>query len=493
MTLRRHLPAYRQLDQLVNEGRAQMIATPTADTGTIPTIVATQADEVAIITRIFGTALPSNDTSPGLGDAGATHGIQLYDENGDATLERWFWISHQRVDAAFWSPSAPEFSWQSAPPNAPIDFEMEEPIIIPPRHTLRMDALGPQTMAGGSVACYGYIVDVATARMLGFSTGSQDTTTKPEASGVITSLPSNTGGFRGGAIVGVDLATVVPALAGHTVQIIDMHIRMQPMTGGSSTVTANVVAATGSGDALSSTDVVFAPVNNNHGDLAEWKMSPCLYLQPDHGLFLISLGGARVSCNVTYRYVQNSEVPQGMWWSYAAITPPGANTNTTGTSSLFTDGSQEMTLIYPGKIAAGYSTTTATSAGTGYQHVLEGWAVAAQKDATIPGDRLYFAITDGAAAGNIGLSGSGLTTTNKLCTPIMCLGGHNQNMALALDGLNIPGTKDTGSFRVEMTGRGSASATPLTNDLDVDEMHVLIWGRTIPATYGTSHFKGGAS
>lgn len=501
MSFKSH-PSVNELDKLVMEGRAQLVATPTADTGTLPAVVSCGAGEVAIITKIVWSLLPGSDTSPGSGDQGSVHSCALYDENGDITGETMYFLSHQKVDTVNWSPSAPEASWLSAPPNSPLIWEPEMPLIIPPGHTLRAIQDGATSMAGGNPVCYGYMTDIGTARTLGFAVGTQDATYKAITDGLITTTElKNHTGFRGTLVyntIASSVQTIVPGRAGYCVQVVDVVIRAQPMSGGSTTRTAKLLPGAGTTatilEILGATDTpFFVASNNNHSEMAEWMFTPKAYLEEGDGLYLYTPDDCRCSVTVTYRYVPMAEVPQGSFWGYKNITPAGANTNTVGTSSLYTDGSTDMTLFYAGKEAAGYSTTTATSPGTGYQHVVESYAFAVQKDPTIPGDRCYFALTEGTSAGNVGLSGSGLTTTNKLISPIWCAGGHNQLIALAIDGLNVPCLKDTGVIRLEMTGRGASTSTPAQNDLDIDEFHVFVSGRTIPAKYSEGHFRGAAS
>lgn len=490
MALRRHYPAYRQLDQLVMEGRAQLVGTPTADTGTVPVCVETQAGQVAIITKIVGMCLPSNDTSPGLSDAGATQALLLYDENGDVTSEGVRFLAFQRVDAAFFSPSAIENSWMSAVPSCPVVWEPEEPLIVPPRHKLRAAMDSANTMAGGTFACYGYIVDQGTARTLGFSTNTQDDTYKTASP---TGITLNMSGFRGAAITSTGVVELVRAFPGYTVQVIDLFVRVQPMAGGATTKSVLIGGATDLTDASLTLDTIFVGVNNNHGDMAEWKGAPCIYLDPSDGLWIGTANDCRASVTCTYRYIPTSEVPQGQWRAYAApAVPTGA---TGGTSSLYMQASRELTLKYPTRPdGTSFSPQSIITPDVGYQHVVEGYMISGQKDATISSDRLYFAIAEAAGVGSpVGLSGSGLTTTSNLISPILCLGSHNQMLALTVDGLNIPCTKDEGVVRVEMTATGSGATTPAAADFDVDELHVLVWGRTIPARFGTDHFQGAAS
>ena len=93
------------------------------------------------------------------------------------------------------------------------------------------------------------------------------------------------------------------------------------------------------------------------------------------------------------------------------------------------------------------------------------------------------------SGGSVGLPSSGVGTINNLISPIFTLSGHDQLLAIAVDGLNVPCVKDTGFVLIDSTTTGY-SATPVAADRDIDEFHCLIWGRTLPARFGTGHFQG---
>lgn len=497
MALRRQLTneVYRQLDTLVMEGKAQLIATPTITSATTPTIVAPPAGQVAIITKVVGTAYPNKETSPGFGDANELYsGMIVYDENGDLTAEGAEWLGYWRNDLLFEGAQTP--SWRSAVPCAPVVWEPEQPLIIPPMHTLRANMSG--NMAGGCFACYGYIVDQDSARHLGFDTNTQDFTYDTNK--------KNRSGFRGvGLTTGSPYINLITAQTGYTIQVIDINVRIQS-TVHAPTKRTVLFQGTTIIDQTTASNVIMKFTANNPSDPLEWTFSPGIYLDANQGLWysraaddLLSENGVGSTINVTYRYVKNSDVPKDHFWSFMAPTLAGSTAATAGTSSLYATASTVATVRYPGiagdpVLAAASVASTATAPGVGKQFVVEGYCISAQKDLTVLADQSFMAITTGTASGNIGIASSGLTTTNKLISPIIALSSHDQSFALAVDGINIPCIKDTGRIQVDMTTvSASGSATPAASDADLDELAVLVWGRTSQARFGTGHFQGAAS
>jgi hypothetical protein len=501
MALRTHLPAYRQLDKLVSEGKAQLVATPITDSGTTPALVATEEGQVAIITKIVGLAAQGEDTSPGLGDLGDFQGLDIYDENGDLTYEGLAWTSFQRVNALHADdPASPE--WTSAVPCVPVVWEPEEPIILPPKHTLRAKTnSGRQTLAGACFACYGYMVDRDTAMAMGFATGSHDLTYKAFQDFSNNPQPEiwkNNTGFRTVLAAGAG-TNAIAARPGYCIQLLDVYIRAQPLTAAPATHFVRLIAAADVADLLANPTVVFKAINNNPGDFAEWKFSPGIYLPAGDALWVEETGNPRSSVLVSFRYVPADEVPKDHWWCYREPQLPTPGFGYVGTNSRYVSISDSLTLYYPGiaadasLVAAGVSDTKSTP-GTGLQHICEGYAISVQKDRTYAADKLYFSINAGTNASNIQVTGSGLGLVNKMISPLICAGSHNQCISLAVDGLNIPCQPDTGVIRVESTSVGAGgTTTPTAADVDVDEWAVLVWGRTAPTRFGTDHFRGSAS
>lgn len=485
MALNRNHPTYRKLDQLVLNGKAQMIATPTISTASTPTVVATQAGEVAIITKIVCTGYPNKETSPGFNDDDEeTNGLFLYDENSDLTLEGLSFLRFRRNDLLFEGAQTP--SWRSAVPCKPIVWEPEQPLVIPPKHTLRSSM--NSNMAGGCFACYGYVVDQDTARSLGFSTNTQD---------LSYSNKLNRQGFRGAIIASVDVSKayweLIPAITGYAIQIIDVHVRMQPIAHAPTNI---IYAYYGAAGNFLDQNYIMQFVNNNPGDMAEWSFSPGIYLPADKSFFFgrfnpsLSDSAASGSVNVTYRYVPSSEVPQDQWWSYIQPSLPTPSTGSIGTNDLFTAISTDVVPFYPGKS----SQPSTSNPGNGKQHIVEGFCFSAQKDTTVASSQLYWALTTGTSTtGTIGVASSGLTTTNYLISPIIALSSHDQMLAMAVDGLAVPCVPDSGLVLIDTTATGPVN-TPVTN-LQVDEWNCLVWGRTIDTKVksASGHFKGAAS
>ncbi len=489
MAIRYDLPSYTKLDDLVMAGKAQLIATPTVDTATDPLVVRPPAGQVAIITKIVGTSLANADTSPGLSDDDADgNALILYDEDGALTSEGIIFKRFRRPNLLFENAATP--SWRSSVPCVPIVWEPELPLIVPPKHSLRANM--NSTLAGGCFACYGYIVDVDTTRHLGFSVQTQsDTVSSPGVA-----ITPNKQGFRGTILSAANTnIELVNGFAGFCIQIVDIYVRVQPVDHVPTDKIKlfwgdTILDSTGANDIMSWS-------NNNPSDLLDVKFSPKIYLPSGKGLFAAgvddALGATNTSASVslTYRYVPADEVPQDHWWSYRRLPTPG--TATLGTTSLYTTATGTFTAFFPNRISGStVGTTTATTPGLGKQFVVEGYAISASKDATVASDRVWMAITTGTTGGSVGVATSGITTTNRLISPILALGSHDQTLFLAVDGLNIPCPKDTGSVFIDTTASG-ATATPAAADLDVDESHFLVWGRSIPAKFGTAHFQGSSS
>lgn len=477
MALQRHQPAYRALDQLVMEGKAQLVATPTINNFALATVIQPTQGQVAIITKIVCMCYGYKESSP---DTQIQHSLFLYDASDTLTADGVNFIAFQRTDAVFASPSGPD--WRSSQPNMPVIWEPEEPLIVPPRYSLKAVGSG-DTQGGSNFACYGYLVDVDTARHLGFEVGKDAQTAGAVGVGGFGSALTVgfTSGVRGNTTSPVEL---VHPPVGYGLQIVDIYIRHQQLTF-NPTQTAILFHGATVTDYLTSSNIIFTTANNNPSNFAEWKASPGIYLPVNRGLYFATAGTARASITVTYRLIKSEDIPKDHWWSYTGAFPTQGTT--TGTSSLFTTGATGVTLNYPGRFGA--SDATATLPGNGKQHVVEGFMICAQKDATVNQDQAAFAIATGSSGGSVGLPSSGVGTINNLISPIFTLSGHDQLLAIAVDGLNVPCVKDTGFVLIDSTTTGY-SATPVAADRDIDEFHCLIWGRTLPARFGTGHFQG---
>lgn len=476
MALRRHEPAYRQLDQLVMEGRAQLVATSVSTLASATILIAPTDGQVAIITKIVCTNYGDRQSSP---DTSFAANLSLFDSTGTGTEDNLTFIAFQRTDAVFASPSGPDH--RSAQPIRPVVWEPESPLLVPSKFSLR--ASSGSTMAGGNFMLYGYVTDVDTARHLGFSAN-------PQGYGATPGSSLNLEGFRGGEVAIDDVPRIL-GQAGYCIQILDLNIRHQQLTAGATTAILfhNLATAAGGGGIggfATAANVILTTGSKNPGDPVELQFSPQIYLPPGTSLYWASADGARASFSCTFRMVRTEDVPTDHWWSNTTLPAPG--TVTLGTTSQFTTASNGITVKYPKR--TGLPTgATATIPGVGKQHVVEGYAISIQKDATTLSDQLFFAITTGVGGGPVGVDGSGLGTVNKLISPILAANSHDQTLALAVDGINVPCVADTGFVLIDTTATG-ASATPAAADLDVASSSFLVWGRTVPTRFGTGHFQG---
>jgi hypothetical protein len=464
MAIRRNIPAYRVLDELVLAGKAMLIATPRAAIhASDPVVVRPQAGQVAIITKILCMTYLLRDSSSSLAENAANTAIlTLTPPTGGPSIIPF--LKFARNDALHVNVATPE--WRSAAPCAPVQWELEAPLLIPSGWTLT-STQGSTDMAGGCFACYGYVTDEQTARNLGFDVSRYQTS--PRSAGVI------------GALVTATPTTLIAGRAGFCIRINDLFARQQQ--------SSHAPDKTFTIRQVTNDRVIFRGCNNNPSDFAEWKLSPGIYLEEGEGIELVGSTGIRATVAIGYEYVPVDQVPSNHWWCYREPILPTPALPTTGTLSLFTTASTPLNLFYP-KLGV-----TRQAPGKAFAHVVEGYAVSAQKSIQPQAstDQLFFALTTGASAGQINpAAASALSTTNQLISPILAVNGHDQCVFLAVDGLNVPCVKDTGVVRIDATGNG-AIVTPASGTLHLAHFGVLVWGRTVGATgspSSTAHFRG---
>lgn len=471
---------YRRLQQLAEEGRAQLVGSlpdPIIATPATAVMVAPDFGMCAIIYKMYATGFTTYDTSPGLGDTSVIQGFNLLD-SGLNTKGSARFLAFDRVNALHAPADTP--SWHSAVPCAPIEYIPADPIVVPPGWKLTTSAVGglaSNDMAGSNWVARGYMLSVADARALGFEVHDyQPGESAPSATNIRTSTI--------GASLTSSVVEILAGRSGQCIQIMHMHIRQQQ----------NVHAPTITGQ-IQQTDntVIFKFCNNNPSDFAEWKFSPGIYLKAGQGIEVVGDAGIKATVTIAYRFVDSADVPGDQWWAYAVPGLPSPGGESKGLGGNYCTRGYPFSLYYPRR------DTSATTPGAGKQHVVEGYAMSVQKDLTDPSDRLYLALTTGDSEGQIGLgaAASGISTTNKLISPIVSVASHDQCVFLAEDDLNVPCGKDTGLVLLDSTVTGVSGglpASPQAADLDIDEIHVLVWGRTIPTrAKGTDHFMGSVS
>lgn len=464
----RHNPVYDKLNQMVAEGKAMLAAIPTDFLSGVATNVQPGVGQCAVINRIVGMAAPTFDTAtPSL--TGGVASMTLYDSDGQEVVGGApYFLTFQRNNLEIVGANTP--SWHSAVPCGPVDWRLSNPLIVPSKWTLK--STQSVVAASQGFACYGWIIDNATARLLGL-----------DPNGSLTSTDRRYG-CVGIAFTGSE-ATIIAGRSGKCIQLLDVYIRQQQITHGG-TITGTIRE--------SSTDrTIFKFCSNNPIETAEWKFSPSsLYLTAGEGLEILGDSGIRATITVIYRYVNEDEVPSDAWWSYIAPNfPTPASSQPSGAiSSIYRVRTNELTCYYP------KTGDTKTSPTTGFQHIVEGYAFSLQGDRTASADILVYGLTTGTtgSTGAVAAATQVAPSTNKLIAPIIGKTSHDQCIYLAVDDLYLPCPKDDGKLFIDaMTVGPSAIVTPTTQDADTDEWHCLVWGRTAPTEFGTNHFRGGAS
>lgn len=344
----------------------------------------------------------------------------------------------------------------SCPPDTPVAWKPRHPIVLPPGWNLRVRSMG----AGqGGFAAYGYVLDVETARALGYDVGADFSPSSGIKRTGYTGLMATNG-----------TQTLVAARAGQCIQILDIYARLQPksLSGASMAIKA---ATTGN---------IFVLRNDSPSNTQEWKFSPGLFLPVNEALQLVGDAGAaaRGSVNVIFRYVDQDQVPPEHFWGHSvpALPSPGGTTVTTNVKRQSTT----FTLVYP-RLG-----TTKTVPGAGLRHHIEGYLISAFKDSTATSDLTWFSLGAGTAGGNVGFNTLTLSTANKPIAPIASLGAPNQGLNLVVDQVNIPCVANTGLIIFDaLSIAGSGLATP-AGEGDIAGWSATVWGRTMPTQQGTT-------
>lgn len=415
--------------------------------------------KVGIITRVMGPGqhTRATPTSPGVGATPAQAGqvtatfltIELRDASGTLVSNLPFFLPDRNTEVFGATDMA-------APPNFPIYWEPRSPIIVPSGWTAQIAATSDQ---GTSLLLVGFELDEGEARLRGYDADSGST------------LADKRFGIQGGGITAAAVSFVT-ARTGYTVQILDIFARLQPrFTGGA------VITVRQSGD----DETIFKFRNDNRRDMAEWKFSPGIYLEPNEGIEVIgdTNSNGRGSVIITYRYVDNADVPGNHWWSYTE--PSVASPGTTTVALVGKKTSTTLSLKYPKQA------TTATTPGHGRRHHVEGYCFAASKDSTSTSDFVIAGLTTGTAAGNLGVSPLSLTQTNAFLSPRIGLSSAHQTLTMALDRVNLPCPANTGILMWETLALASSLlATPAASDNDITGWHLTVWGRTLPCDRSAS-------
>lgn len=336
-------------------------------------------------------------------------------------------------------------SWRNAPPNNIVMWKLRTPIAIAAEAIVG----NPQdNLYHNTAGAFGYMIDEGEAQALGFQVLGKSTTEQ----GGVKSATSTT-----------SAVTLIPAKTGHSIQILNILARQQPLaTAASSTLTLRQ-----SGDSRN----VFQFTNGNPANFAQFAFAPQIFLRPGQGLDMLSTTANTGSACVHYRYVPEADVPGDHWWACQAPTKPaGASTKEAANTAI--------TCYYP------KSNSTATLATKGRQHLLEGYVFSAQYAATSPlsggvlaAGGISFRLGAGTSAGQVGNSGLLVANTpsGTQLTPIFDLYEHEQTLWVTEDDAMIPVPAEQGLFFESLAYEDTIPAGGRIRD-----WFVMAWGRTMP-------------
>lgn len=346
-------------------------------------------------------------------------------------------------------------NWMNSPPSNPISWQLKYPIAVPGPWTINGSGSGQGW--GNGMSVHGFFVDAAAARTMGFQV---DNTAGVTSDNRVFGVASDNGSG----------STLITGRAGKSIRILDIDIRFQPETNTASVLTLQ------QGDGRR----IFRIPNSNPAEMVHVQCSPDIFLKAGEDLE-IDAPDFSCSVNVSYEFVDASEVPDDHWWSCVDPTKPTPTTTGTGFLDIYKKVSTELTLYYPG------SDTTGTSPGKGFQHFLRGYVLGAEKTSvaqTVDSDlteQTRMAITSGPAAGAIAFSTAVITGDGYHVTPVWSLSAHDQVLNVCAQGLNIPGNPDDGSFWFNTLQTGpSAATTPSDTEADIAAWGLTMWGRRVP-------------
>jgi hypothetical protein len=416
--------------------------------GSPKTMLQVPLGKVFVITKIVlapVSYLVAYVASPSLGDR-TGNGLDIRTSAGNE-FTRW---------QSLFNASAAN-SWRNAPPNNVVAWKLRTPIAIAPGAIVG----NPQDNTYHNTAgAFGYMIDEGEATALGLQLLGKSATEQ----GGVKSATSTT-----------SAVTLIPAKTGHSIQILNVLARQQPLaTAASSTLTLRQ-----SGDSRN----VFQFTNGNPANLCQFAFSPQIFLRPGQGLDMLSTTTNTGSAAVHYRYVPEADVPGDHWWACQAPTKPAGTTTKQTTNTA-------ITCYYP------KSNTTATTAGTGRQHILEGYALSAQYAATSPvsggalaAGGVSFRIGAGASGGEIGNSGLLVSNTasGTQMSPIFDLYEHEQTLWVAEDDAMVIAPATNGLFFESLAYEDTIPA-----DGRIRDWFVMAWGRTIPERFTGTTNRGQA-
>lgn len=357
---------------------------------------------------------------------------------------------------------------QSAEPGNADSWHPKYAIPVPGGFTVDLQAT--QGDYGNHGAVHGVLVDEGAALSMGYNVNASATKSRH---GITVSRGDSSGGTG---------TSVLAGRPGKHIRILDMHVRVQPLTN-----TINTV------ELKQSDGTQFYGVSNaNVVDNVEQKFSPDeIFLAEGVGIDIFSTIDGQCSVNIQYEFVDPEDVPANAFWGYLEPTRPTPGTTAVTIGAATGRRAQQVfTLFYP-KLG-----TTKTSPTKGHQHLVRGVALSVQKESGAFTnsvqivEQTMFSISHGAAASSLALAALSLTQANVQIIPTLFAGLHDQNVSFVDDGMNVACKKDDGSLwwqAVQIGGNGAALGGVLTSTTDaeahIQAWHATIWGRTIANTF----------
>jgi len=440
------------------------------------TMITVPPGQCFLIQRLVGQnlvdSLTTRDSSPVLvtpaisGSLGGYDGIGFYDVAG--TLQSAALFRPFVRDNTVFIGISPNF--RNALPQSAVNWKFKWPICVPAGWTVKSTGASG---VGGNWAAYGQLVSDSTARQLGYSV-SPSATDANRMSGVDSIITFST------------TQIIVPARTDYSIQILDIHMRVQPVaaviTDGKMTVEQ--------GDGRP----IFVVANDIPGELREVYLSPGLYLKPGQSLNAKSSTALIGEVVVSWRYVPTNEVPSDHWWACVEPGLPTPATESVGLAEIGRRQQEQVVCFYP------RLDTTKTTATTGFQHILRGYLVSIQKEPWADSasgldttDVFIVQITASNFGAVTGFSTlHSIVNTGNPLAPAISANHHDQCVLIGVDDIMMPGLKDTGSLWIVSTAFGLLTLSTPQSNADVDEFWVTLWGNTIPTKYGDPANRGSA-
>lgn len=353
--------------------------------------------------------------------------------------------------------------WWNAPPGNAVVWDLKYPYCVPSGWEVDSTVAAPD-LIGNYAAVYGFLVDEETARSMNFNVSWSATDSK-RRQGMTSAQTSQ--------------ASMIPAITGKHIRLIDVRIRIQAPTGGS---TNTVTLQEGT-----SNRVLWRGANNNPGDLVDIAFTPEWILGVSQPLELALSTANAGSVTVTYEYLDADEVPGDYWWAQATPTLPSPG-EASGLPGIQV--STQLTMYFP------RTGITRTAVGAGEQPWIEGYSINIQKDTTDAPEQTFVAISTGTTGGTIKFNAPGNTFAaqgNYQVSPVIAACGHDQTIHVVVDDILVAGP-ESGAVFVDALALDdpttAASSTPDQATCDIADWSVSAWGRVAGKRYTDPSNRG---